>query len=95
LRAQNNNANKSLRTRVTVKSSKYTFKDEKIQSHMDKNGICYQIGGDLLYKNLWKMYCYYLDHVYLETNKQNEPYSIACVLDFRLVSLIIINYIYI
>jgi hypothetical protein len=28
----------------------------------------------------------YLDHVYLETNKQAEPYSIACVLDFRLVS---------
>ncbi len=27
-----------------------------------------------------------LDHVYLETNKQAEPYSIACILDFRLVS---------
>ena len=26
-----------------------------------------------------------LDHVYLETNKQAEPYSIACILDFRLV----------
>jgi hypothetical protein len=47
LRAQNNNVNKSLKTRVTVKSNKYTFKDEKIQSHTDKNGICYQIGGNL------------------------------------------------
>ena len=27
-----------------------------------------------------------LDHVYLETNKQAEPYSIASILDFRLVS---------
>ena len=27
-----------------------------------------------------------LDHIYLETNKSNEPYSIACILDFRLVS---------
>ncbi|CAF3675846.1 unnamed protein product [Adineta steineri] len=72
LRAQNNsNTNKPLTTRVTTsnnKSTRHTFKDEKIESHTDKNGICYRIG----------------DHVYLETNKQAEPYSIACILDFRL-----------
>jgi hypothetical protein len=55
LRAQNNNANKSLTTRVTVKPNKYTFKDEKIKSHTDKNGICYQIGGNLLNKNILKI----------------------------------------
>ncbi|CAF0726477.1 unnamed protein product [Rotaria sordida] len=67
----NNNTNKPLTTRVTtssVKSNRHTFKDEKIESHTDKNGVCYRVG----------------DHVYLETNKQAEPYSIACILDFRL-----------
>ncbi|CAF4039455.1 unnamed protein product [Rotaria magnacalcarata] len=67
-----NNTNKPLTTRVTtstVKSNRHTFKDEKIESHTDKNGVCYRVG----------------DHVYLETNKQAEPYSIASILDFRLV----------
>ncbi|CAF0776010.1 unnamed protein product [Rotaria sp. Silwood1] len=67
----NNNTNKPLTTRVTtstVKSNRHTFKDEKIESHTDKNGVSYRVG----------------DHVYLETNKQAEPYSIACILDFRL-----------
>ncbi|CAF1085263.1 unnamed protein product [Adineta ricciae] len=71
LRAQaNSNTNKPLTTRQTStnKSSRHTFKDEKIESHTDKNGICYRVG----------------DHVYLETNKQAEPYSIASILDFRL-----------
>lgn len=73
LRAQNNSntTTKPLTTRATtatVKTSRYTFKDEKVESHTDKNGICYRIG----------------DHVYLETNKQAEPYSIASILDFRL-----------
>jgi hypothetical protein len=49
LRAQNNsNTNKPLTTRVTtstVKSTRHTFKDEKIESHTDKNGVCYKIGG--------------------------------------------------
>lgn len=49
LRAQNNsNASKPITTRATtatVKSSRHTFKDEKVESHTDKNGICYRIGG--------------------------------------------------
>jgi len=43
-----NNANKPLTTRTTTgnnKSSRYAFKDEKIDCHTDKNGICYRAGG--------------------------------------------------
>ncbi|CAF0761713.1 unnamed protein product [Didymodactylos carnosus] len=57
LRAQNKNRTKK----------NNTFKDDKICSHTDANGILYKIG----------------DHVYLETNKQNQPYAIGCILDFR------------
>ncbi len=56
LRAQHNsNTNKPITTRVTtstVKSSRHTFKDEKIESHTDKNGICYRVGGKNLNKYL-------------------------------------------
>ena len=49
LRAQNtSNTTKPLTTRVTtstVKSNRHTFKDEKVESHTDKNGVCYRIGG--------------------------------------------------
>lgn len=49
LRAQNNsNSNKPLTTRVTtstVKSTRHAFKDEKVESHTDKNGVCYRVGG--------------------------------------------------
>ena len=49
LRAQNNsNTNKPLTARnttSTTKSTRHTFKDEKIESHTDKNGVCYKIGG--------------------------------------------------
>jgi hypothetical protein len=92
LRAQN----KSSTTRGTTKSNKYTLKDEKLQSYTDKNGVCYHIGGILLNKkSIGDLFYDYLDHIYLEINKHNEPYSIACILDFRLVSQIIINYRYI
>ena len=50
LRAQNtSNTTKPLTTRVTtstVKSNRHTFKDEKVESHTDKNGVCYRIGGE-------------------------------------------------
>ncbi len=89
LRAQNNsNTNKPLTTRVTtstVKSTRHTFKDEKIESHTDKNGVCYKIGGKKINSSNPNDFLL-LDHVYLETNKQAEPYSIASILDFRLVS---------
>ena len=49
LRAQSNsNTNKPITTRATTsttKSSRHAFKDEKVESHTDKNGICYRIGG--------------------------------------------------
>ena len=50
LRAQNNSNtnNKPLSTRATtatVKTSRYTFKDEKVETHTDKTGVCYRIGG--------------------------------------------------
>lgn len=49
LRAQtNSNSNKPISTRSTtstVKTSRYTFKDEKLDSHTDKNGVCYRVGG--------------------------------------------------
>ena len=41
--------------------------------------------------NDYLLFFEFLDHVYLETNKQSEPYSIASILDFRLVNKIIIN----
>ena len=51
LRAQNtSSASKRLTTRVTtstVKSNRHAFKDEKIESHTDKNGICYRVGGKI------------------------------------------------
>jgi hypothetical protein len=75
LRAQN-------KTRGTVK-----LKSEKLSSHTDKNGICYHIGGIFIfYEKIDRSTSIILDHIYLETNKSNEPYSIACILDFRLVS---------
>ncbi len=50
LRAQHNSNtnNKPITTRVTtstVKSNRHTFKDEKIELHTDKNGVCYRVGG--------------------------------------------------
>lgn len=90
LRAQNNsNSNKPLTTRVTtstVKSTRHAFKDEKIESHTDKNGVCYRVGGKRKKHELFELILFVVDHVYLETNKQAEPYSIASILDFRLVS---------
>lgn len=94
LRAQNNSNtnNKPLSTRVTtatVKNSRYTFKDEKVETHTDKTGVCYRIGGKrrsfVEKKENDALRPPAVDHVYLETNKQAEPYSIACILDFRLV----------
>ena len=94
LRAQtNSNTNKPLTTRQTStnKSSRHTFKDEKIESHTDKNGVCYRVGGKQRFTYIFPYHIVsHLDHVYLETNKQAEPYSIASILDFRLVSDLII-----
>jgi hypothetical protein len=45
----NNTINKSLTTRVTtstLKSNRQTFKDGKMQTHIDKHGVCYRIGGE-------------------------------------------------
>ena len=28
---------------------------------------------------------YLIDHVYMDINKPNQPFAIACVLDFKLV----------
>jgi hypothetical protein len=36
---------------MTVKSSKYTLKEENIQSYTDQNGISYHIGGNLYNEN--------------------------------------------
>jgi hypothetical protein len=93
LRAQSNSStSKPISTRATtstVKSNRHTFKDEKVETHTDKNGICYRIGGEIRTNNprqcddCARILC--SDHVYLETNKQSEPYSIASILDFRLV----------
>lgn len=91
LRAQaNSNTNKPITTRATTsttKSSRHAFKDEKVESHTDKNGICYRIGGMKTKVILFRLSSFscFSDHVYLETNKQAEPYSIASILDFRLV----------
>lgn len=45
------------------------FKQENIKSYTDTFGIDYKIG----------------DHVYMDINKPNQPFAIACVLDFKLV----------
>lgn len=89
LRAQASctSTSKPISTRVTTstaKSSRHTFKDEKVESHTDKNGVCYRVGGKRSTSRERTTFVS-VDHVYLETNKQAEPYSIACVLDFRLV----------
>ena len=89
LRAQasSTSTSKPISTRVTTstaKSSRHTFKDEKVESHTDKNGVCYRVGGKRSTSRERTTF-FSVDHVYLETNKQAEPYSIACILDFRLV----------
>ncbi len=47
----------------------YVFKQENIKSYTDTHGIVYNVN----------------DHVYMDINKPNEPFAIACVLDFKLV----------
>lgn len=47
-----------------------TFKEENIQSYTDANGILYKVS----------------DYVYMDINKPNQPFAIACILDFKLVS---------
>jgi hypothetical protein len=46
------------------------FKEENITSYTDANGVVYKVA----------------DHVYMDINKPNQPFAIACVLDFKLVS---------
>lgn len=84
LRAQT----KSTTVRVTGKSSRYVLKDDKIQSYIDKHGNSYKIGGKPIGTANKMNYSFLSDHVYLEMNKSNEPYSIACILDFRLVNVL-------
>lgn len=80
---------KSVTTRVTAKSNRYTLKDNKVQSYIDQNGNAYQIGGHSFSfpRLITRHFVLFLlaDQIYLETNKSNEPYSIASILDFRLV----------
>ena len=47
-----------------------TFKEESIQSYTDANGVLYKVS----------------DYVYMDINKPNQPFAIACILDFKLVS---------
>ena len=63
------------------------MKDDKIQSYIDKHGNSYKIGGKPIGTANKMNYSFLSDHVYLEMNKSNEPYSIACILDFRLVNV--------
>jgi arginine-glutamic acid dipeptide repeat-containing protein len=46
----------------------YTFKEENIKLYTDTNGVAYRVG----------------DHVYMDINKPNQPFAIACVLDFKM-----------
>jgi hypothetical protein len=52
-------------------SNNVQFKEENIQSYTDANGNVYRVS----------------DHVYMDINKPNQPFAIACVQDFKLVSL--------
>lgn len=47
-----------------------TFKEENIQSYTDANGVLYKVS----------------DYVYMDINKPNQPFAIASILDFKLVS---------
>lgn len=60
---------KSLSGKIRKFGSSYVFKQENIKSYTDTFGIDYKIG----------------DHVYMDINKPNQPFAIACVLDFKLV----------
>ena len=53
------------------KPGTYNFKEENIKSHTDANGVVYKVA----------------EHVYMDINKPNQPFAIACVLDFKLVIL--------
>lgn len=51
-------------------SNNIQFKQENIQSYTDANGVMYKVS----------------DHVYMDINKPNQPFAIAYILDFKLVS---------
>jgi hypothetical protein len=51
-------------------SNNLQFKEEGLQSYTDANGNVYRVS----------------DHVYMDINKPNQPFAIACVQDFKLVS---------
>lgn len=46
-----------------------TFKEENIGTYTDANGVVYKVS----------------DYVYMDINKPNQPFAIACILDFKLV----------
>lgn len=51
-------------------SNNVQFKEENIQSYTDANGVVYRVS----------------DHVYMDINKPNQPFAIAYILDFKLVT---------
>ena len=55
------------------KPGTYNFKEENLKSYTDANGVVYKTG----------------EHVYMDINKPNQPFAIAAVLDFKLVSVTI------
>lgn len=55
--------------KIRKAGANYVFKQENIKSYTDTHGIVYNVN----------------DHVYMDINKPNEPFAIACVLDFKLV----------
>jgi hypothetical protein len=52
--------------------STYNFKEENIQAYTDANGIVYKVS----------------EHVYMDINKPNQPFAIACILDFKMVNFL-------
>jgi hypothetical protein len=50
-------------------NSNTVFKEEQIKAYTDVNGIVYNVG----------------EHVYMDTNKSNQPFAIGAVIDFKMV----------
>lgn len=48
-------------------NSNTVFKEEQIKSYTDANGILYNVG----------------EHVYMDTNKANQPFAIGSIIDFK------------
>lgn len=64
------NTNSRSNGRPRKPGSTYNFKEENIQAYTDANGIVYKVS----------------EHVYMDINKPNQPFAIACILDFKMVS---------